>query len=57
VMSYYSKCNDEQDAKIAAVALTYAFDPEDYILDQVSLVGVMDDLYVLRAACTLLHLG
>jgi uncharacterized membrane protein YkvA (DUF1232 family) len=39
---------------IAVLALTYLFDPDDYISDDVAFMGIMDDLYVLRTACTLL---
>jgi uncharacterized membrane protein YkvA (DUF1232 family) len=50
---YRTAASTDED-KIIAIALTYVFDPEDYIKDKTAVVGHLDDLYVLRAACSLL---
>jgi uncharacterized membrane protein YkvA (DUF1232 family) len=50
VVTAHSGCPEHGDrAALATAALTYAFDPEDYIDDAAEL-GLLDDLYVLRAA-------
>lgn len=47
---------DEDELRCARLALTYLFEEEDYIDDSIPLMGYMDDLYVLRAACVLIGL-
>jgi uncharacterized membrane protein YkvA (DUF1232 family) len=47
---------DDNVADIALAALSYYFDEKDFIKDEIPHIGLIDDLYVLRAACVLLNI-
>ena len=53
----YRNTTSKEEREIIVFALTYLFDPEDYVKDKIAVVGHIDDLYVLRAASYLIGIN
>jgi uncharacterized membrane protein YkvA (DUF1232 family) len=45
----------EADRQMSVAALTYLFGPEDYLDDDTRMIGLLDDLHVLRLAAAMLR--
>jgi uncharacterized membrane protein YkvA (DUF1232 family)/cupin superfamily acireductone dioxygenase involved in methionine salvage len=54
--NYLSKDLNDEDMRLLLLALTYFYDPEDYIRDDIPFIGLLDDLHVLRIASILLRI-